>query len=187
MTTKPPSVPFAERMVFASAVESMFIKSLGAKVTPAMRAELKTLGINLDKLDPAYPLALWMKALICVAGQVFPQKPLKESLTLLGEGLVEQFADTLLGRPMMVLVKLIGPLRTLKRMEKNFRNANNYSESELKELGPNHYELWLNEVGDTHLVSLGILRRGLEFTGVTGISVEVLSSDEQGTRYSVKL
>lgn len=61
-----------ERLWFGTVIDAVFIKGLGARVTPSLKADLKRLGIDLDRLRPAYPIEVVTQAFSLVTHQVFP-------------------------------------------------------------------------------------------------------------------
>ncbi|MBL8936878.1 MAG: DUF2378 family protein, partial [Archangium sp.] len=68
---------------------------------------------------------------------------------------------------------------------RNLRTTNNYSDTRLTELGPNHFHLWVNRVAFPHYFR-GLLEAGLEFGGARGVRVAIASvSAEQGVVFDL--
>ncbi|MHB8873222.1 MAG: DUF2378 family protein [Myxococcaceae bacterium] len=137
------------------------------------------------KLLPAYPAETWFKALDIAAQEIFPGDRKPQALRRLGEQFIDGFRETLLGRAVLALLKVIGPRQALIRATRNFRSGNNYTESRLTELGPASYELWMNEVGPHPTFTAGILAGGLRAAGASQAQVEVLSHDGHACSYKV--
>jgi uncharacterized protein (TIGR02265 family) len=91
---------------------------------------------------------------------------------------------TVKGKAVYALTKVIGPHRTLERMQRNFRSANNYTETELRKVGPTTYELKFNHVVRTGYFR-GLLTEALEKVGVQGLSVRLLASNGQEATFGI--
>jgi uncharacterized protein (TIGR02265 family) len=131
-----------ERLVFSPSVEALVVRGVGAKMTPALKAELGTLGFNLDKpLLPAYPSDDWQKAVDAIARALHPELSMGEAQRKLGESTVYGFEQTVLGKAMVALSRIIGPRRALHRFPTMSRSSNNFSRMEAREVAPNDFEL----------------------------------------------
>jgi uncharacterized protein (TIGR02265 family) len=181
-----PLVELKDRVNFLSVFEGLFLKGFGDRLTPAVRADLLAIGLDLDRLQSAYPHTVFLASLAVGAKHFFPNDPIPEAYAKLGARNMEGFFETFLGKPMLAMLKLVGPRRTLLRMRTNFRSANNYVESKVVEVSATEFQLWLNEPGDIRFFIQGVMRRGLELAGAKSLSLEVLASDAAGTVYHVK-
>jgi uncharacterized protein (TIGR02265 family) len=177
----------SERVSFEGSFEALFVKAYKAQRTPKLERELLALGLDLSKLKPAYPYALFLQAMELSAGHYHPGENLESALVKMGLRLVESYFETMMGKPLLAMVRLLGPKRTLMRMKHNFRTANNFSDTELVELGEKHFQMWMNEIGNVRFSTLGVLRRGLELAGANGIKIEIVSTDALGTVYEIWL
>jgi uncharacterized protein (TIGR02265 family) len=72
-------------------------------------------------------------------------------------------------------------------MKQNFRSSNNLSESQMVELSPHSFQLWLNEPGLPGLSTMGVLRKGLTRAGSSQAKVAILATDALGTVYDIKV
>lgn len=181
----PMTTPPAERVTFDSAFDGLFNKAFAKDLTPEIRAELKKRGVDLEHLQPAYPFAVFRDAVDLAAKTWFPQLPAEEAWFQVGVRNLEGFYDTFIGKPMFALLRLIGPRRTAARMKANFRNANNYSESKLVDIGPNELQLWMNDSGETRFFVAGVMFRGLQLAGAANVKIDELATDENGTVYRI--
>ena len=177
----------AQEVVFAHAVEGLFREGLAGRVTPQLRARLKLAGIDLDRpLAPAYPRTLWNHALEMTARELWPELPLDRAFFLLGRQLVVGYAQTLMGRALLTMTRLLGPRRTLARMTHNFRSGGNYNEFRTTEVGPGRHRVWVNEPHLPPTYVAGTLDAALEFSGARSLAIEVETRDAQGCTYSVR-
>ncbi|MDY7229235.1 DUF2378 family protein [Hyalangium rubrum] len=162
-----------EPLVFEQTVEALFVRALGRRLTPECKSRLRQAGLDVDqKLKPAYSFTSWM-TFVCIAAQeLYPGLPVEEGAFKLGEAYIDGFRETMLGRAVLSLLRVLGPRRTLARATQNFRAGNNFTECRLKELGPTQFELWMNDVGSSPAFTAGIIHAGLRVAGAQDIRVE---------------
>jgi uncharacterized protein (TIGR02265 family) len=175
-----------ELLIFEQTIEALFLRALHGRLTPDCKAKLRQAGLDVDqKLKPAYPLDAWMTYLRIASEELYPQEPLEQGTWKLGEAYIEGFRETMLGRAVLSLLRVLGPRRALMRATQNFRAGNNYTESKLNELGPGQFELWMNEVGRYPAFTAGIIHAGLRVAGAKDISVEMASYDGHACTYRI--
>ncbi len=174
------------RVVFRAVVESLFFRALKGRVTPALKDRLRREGIDLDqKLAAGYPAEVWSRCMDAAAELVYPELARKDAHWRLGEDLIRGYAESTLGRALFTLSKLAGPMRTIARMEGNFRHGNNYVKTSFVELSPTSAELWLSDVRGQPWVNGGILAEGGRRVGAKNIRVEILETTGSGCTYRV--
>ena len=76
-----------EKLIFRPVIEALFIGGLGDRMTPAFKAQLKGLGVDLAKLVPGYPYATWEKAVQLTPG-LFPELSTDQALVEGGRRMV---------------------------------------------------------------------------------------------------
>lgn len=173
-------------LIFSQTVEGLFLRALGSEVTPTLRATLSTLGVDLDRLLPAYPLDVWNRALRAAADALYPQLPTEEAAKQLGMRTVQGYQSTLIGQATFAFARLIGPRRTLLRAKQNWRSGNNYTEVVLTERGPTDFLAVFNERGLSRFASQGVLQAGLEFAGARELVVTIEKLEQRSVTYAVK-
>lgn len=127
--------PELQPVVFGHAFEAL-VKALKDRVTPELRGELKKLGVDLAKVQAAYPMDTWVEVIRLTGEKLLPQLPPAERTRQLGHLFMEGFVQTPLGLAVLAVAKLIGVKRTLQRMGRNFKQATNYLEADIADLGP---------------------------------------------------
>ncbi len=181
-----PGEPTPE-VVFADAVEGLFFKGLGARVTPALRGELKALGLDLEtRLLPAYSRKVWNAAIALAAARTWPQLDVGEAHVQLGRTFIDGYRQTLMGKALTGMARMLGPLRTLGRMGRNLRTGGSYNETTLTQDGPALVRFWINEPYLDPGYVKGLLQGTLEACGARSSSVEVIAVDAQGASYRVR-
>jgi uncharacterized protein (TIGR02265 family) len=175
-----------EPVVFGTAIEAMR-NALKDSLTPALQERLKQRGIDLAKIRPAYPMDLWVDVIRIAGNELLAHVPESERYVQLGRRFMRGFVDTGVGFAALQLGKLIGVKRTLQRMGRNFRQASNYLETEITDVGPKELRIrtftaaaFLPRATDrTNLVTdyrRGVLTEVLVLLGAQG-RVEVLEQD----------
>jgi uncharacterized protein (TIGR02265 family) len=173
-----------EKLIFDNAVDGLF-RALSGRMTPALIDRLRDVGLDLKgKRKPGYTLEEWRAILRVTREELFPGLAAAIGYRRLGELFIDGYMQTVLGSAVAGLLRLLGPKRTLVRATQNFRSANNYTETKLTELGPNHFELWMNEV-DNPDFTMGIILRGIVVAGGKDGSVRVISHDAQSCVFDV--
>lgn len=175
----------AEKVVFEQTIDGLFLRALGSRIKAPTRERLRGVGLDLDKkLMPAYPFPVWMKALRAVAEDLYPGETMDVAMFKVGESFIDGYNETLLGRALLGMLKVLGPRRAIQRATANFRTGNNYTDAKASELGPTAMELWMNEVGDFPTFTGGIVSGALKAAGVEP-KIEVASYDGHACTYRV--
>lgn len=174
-----------EALVFGPTFEAL-ARALGARLTASLRAEFRALGVDFDHaLLPAYPFTTWVKAMDLASQTVLPNAPENERHTAMGRRMVDSYGETLVGRALLTAIRVIGTRRTLERMARNLRTANNYTETKLTPGPDGSTVLWCSRVASTAFYC-GMLQRALEVSGGRDVVVEAASQDETGATFSIR-
>lgn len=156
-----------ERYIFPAAVEGM-IKGLGPRATPALKAHLKAQGLDVEKVPPAIPVAEWTPYLRAAATFCWPEVPEEEAMRLLALHFIRGWQNTTMGSAMSVMLRLLGPARTLTRLDRAFRTSDNFTRATTVLVGTNEALVTINEVQGSPSYWVGILQGGLEVLGRAG-------------------
>ncbi|MFN7134222.1 MAG: DUF2378 family protein [Myxococcales bacterium] len=193
MTTQ----PMEQAVVFEGVMEGIH-RSFGPRLTPALREELRRLGVDFHALLPAYPLELWEDVVRRIARALYPELPEHAQWERMGFEWMEGYVQTVLGRAVLAMGRVIGPRRALERMGRNFRTAGNYLHAEAVVHGPTDVEVrthlvepfasqWRNRPSVMPWYRVGVLRGSLHALGVTGARVEVVQWDHARHQGSYRL
>lgn len=176
-------VPVKDRLIFGHTFEGLFSRALkGPQLTDRIRQRVKAEAeIDLNKpFEPAYPVARWEKCLVICAEELFPKMSVDERLQEIGLLLTRGYFETFLGSALAALLKVIGPARALKRMDRSLRSGNNYSEVKVTELAPTKFEFWSNETGLAQFNLVGVIRGGAEVSGAKNLRTQITKRDDDG-------
>lgn len=134
-----------------------------------------------EKLQAGYPTPVWYAAIRILAEEHHMQLAYPDAIREVGRAFMYGYFDTPLGGAMLAVLKILGPLRSLKRMSRNFRTGNNFSETWTYEDGPGNLRLEVNDcIADRPEFIQGLLEVGMELVNAKGASVEVLSVHDNG-------
>ena len=158
-----------EDLVFAHTVEGMYFKALRSHLTPSLKARLRQTGIDLDqKLQIGYPREAWGACLRVTAQELNPTLTPQEAHRRLGELFFEGYTDTFLGKAMLGILRVVGPMRALARMPQNLRSGSNYLECQFEKLGPFQARLTVNEVDQMPAAPIALAMRARRERGPGG-------------------
>lgn len=122
-------------------------------------------GLGIEPAGPflaAYPARTWADCTRVLAEELHPGLDLFEGSRQVARVTVDAFAQTLVGRLLFGLTRLIGPERTFRRMTENLRSGSNFIETKITTLSrsPLIEELWINDVTGLPGYYQGLLERG---------------------------
>jgi uncharacterized protein (TIGR02265 family) len=140
-----------------------------AVVDPAFRS----IGVDFKKLLPGYPKKTFIDALHVSARLAFPSLGSEPAFRGVGRLVLEGYVETVLGKAVHAAARLMGPLWTLKRMARNFRTADNCTETRVDEHTPTDVSVWLNDHLDCHGYYEGLFETIVRLAGGVGARVEL--------------
>lgn len=174
----------AERLIFAQTFEGLF-RAVGADLSVRLARELERLGVDPARpLRPAYPLATFQAVFEACGAELFPDLDQEGRRYALGRRFLDGYRQTMVGRAMVAVMRVVGPARTLDRLARRFRTGNNFSETSLTRVDDTTFELWCNQVQMPGWYR-GLITRGLELAGAMGVTAELLRHDEHGATFRV--
>lgn len=126
-----------EQLVFPQTLEALFVRGLAGRLNAEAKAELRALGLDLDRpLLPAYPADVLVRGTELAARHCYPGKPLREAYFLLGERAVLGMEETFVGRTQVAFARLVGPMRALMAVPRHIKGGSNYCTGTVKQESP---------------------------------------------------
>lgn len=177
-----------EKVVFATAVEALFVRALGAQLSSLARRRLREAGLNLEKpLEVAYPLDEWKTFVHVASGALYPNLSPVEAHWWMGIHFLEGSLQTFTGRVVAELAPALGPRHMLERIGQHLRGGNNFSEVQLVAHSPRHCELWMNDVlDDVPSFAAGFILRAQQLAGARNVLVDVASYDGTACTFDIR-
>ncbi len=159
---------------------------LGDKLDSRANERFKAVGVDLlGKLNPAYEKKVWIAAVDIAAELHSPNEPAPVTRRyLLARRFMGSFKETMIGSAMVALMRVVGPRKTLERVQRSFRMGNNFSVTTLKQLAAQEYELWIDHVAHPEWYK-GIIEAGLELAGAKEVQVVELSRKDAAVTFRV--
>lgn len=163
------------KLVFASAVEGLYMRALDGKLPPSLRASLKALGLDLSVPVPAggVPRDVWYAALDETALKLYPTRARAEALRELGRLMVTGVVETFWGKAMTPAVRLLGVRRVLLRMPSQMKATNNFADGVATELSPTSMRLEVNDVANAPQLLQGSLEQLALWAGAKRVEVSL--------------
>ena len=177
----------AERLVYASVVEGLLRHGLEGRLTPRLKERLRHIGVDMDRpLLPAYPVPVWLHCLRATIDEVYPGMAPEAAYRDLGARMTAGYGRTLVGRALYVLARLQGPRRMVLRLPNMLASGDNYTNAEVVEKGPCHFEMRMNSVVEAPGYAESIMEALLRLSGAQGPRVRVLDRSRGHTLYGLE-
>ncbi len=165
-------------LIFSQTVEGLF-RSLGPLSDDAV-ARFRAIGVDPKQaLAPAYPVEQWLQLMKAAAEWRYPSMPFSEAMEALGRGFVDGYGETMIGKAMLAMLRVMGPKWALARFRRSLSTGSNFFETTAVERTPREVEVSLNRCTWPEWY-FGIIGRGLEHAGAKNVSVSLLSHEGSG-------
>ncbi len=173
-------------VLFSDTLDVLFRKTLSAFMSPAIEAQLRTVGLDLSKpFEPAYSMPVFDNAIEVVALHGMAHLEKRAALRKIGELQVESFAATFLGRASFQFLKLLSRERFLTRMTKSFRQTNNFIEARVTPRPDGSIAVHINDVGRFPEFIEGVLHAAFAAAGHQATVTEG-RRDAVGCEYEIR-
>lgn len=171
----------AEYIEFSQSIEGLFLRGLGPMATPALKQALRGKGLDLDKtLLPGYPAPLFHQWVELAAATLYPGMSRDEAVRRIGHCAVSGLEEGVLGKAVAAGLKLVGPRRALQRVDRIFKNNNNYQVATLADLQEHEARVQLKEVFGLPAYYQGLFESAMRVIGAKEVTVTVLASPPPG-------
>lgn len=160
-----PPPPATLHLVYGFSVDSLF-KGLGERLTPALKDKVRAVGIDVDKkLLPAYPKAVWVRAVDVVADELSGGRDRAAARRQLGHDISNGFAESALGKLMSPGVRLMGVKRVLMRLPRQLSMSNNFLRVAVVDMGERWLRVEVNEAVPSAEFLCGIIEAIAGYAG----------------------
>lgn len=176
-----------EQLVFPQTVEGLFVRGLAGTMTRELKGRLREAGLDLERpLAAGYPAGDFARWVQLASEALYPGLPEEQALRRMGGHFFAGYMDTLMGKALVPLMRVLGPRRALERLERTFRSGSNYVVVRAETTGPAEVLLHFNEVHRIPGYYAGIIEQGAALTGAQDTTVEVLSAPAPGCALRVR-
>ena len=151
MTVKPDAPARKEPVVFGPTVEALLLHGMKGRLDADAKRRLKSLGVDVEQpFASAYPVPLWFDVIQVCSEVLHPNLPRNEAWYRVGLRLGDSFGDTLLGKALYGVARVLGPRRMLARMARNLQTSSNYATAQTRELASGDIELTVEVLPEFH-------------------------------------
>jgi uncharacterized protein (TIGR02265 family) len=169
-----------------SAVESMWLKAHKKHLTPQLKGEVKALGIDLDApLKPTYENEVLHACTRLLRRRVYGHLPDDGvAYRAIGEAVIDGFFDTVIGKAMANVFKLIGFKKVIDRLPQTLQRGNTHVKASLEWKGASEAVLMVSDAEPHPMINVGVFERAFRhWFNVPGFKAELLSSTKEQTAY----
>lgn len=177
------TAPLSGRITQGSFFEGLFVRALAAE--GAFADALRTVGVDVRRLQPRYSIEVWNEALEVAWKHRFPHLDREAAYRELGRELAYGFTRTLVGKVVDVSLPLLGPERFIQRIPSLSRLDSFEYHVKVERLGERRFRVSYWEDPDAKpdfmagLFEVGLSKTGVEpvvvvtMRGPTGFELEV--------------
>ena len=184
MPQAPQTPALSEQIVFSQTFEAL-ARAVSPDLSELAKAKFRAAGIDYDRpLQTAYTYDVWMKAMVVGATLLSPDAPHEQQYYNVGLRLVTSYGETVIGRALLALLRLIGPKRTLERMTRNLRSANSFTTATVEMLPDGQATVTVWPVFEPGFFR-GLFTGALTAAGGKDVSIETLSIVERKAVYAI--
>lgn len=176
-----------EGVVFRHAVESFLahVVRRNGLLTDDFVAELAALGFDAHKPRDT-EAEVWISMLRKTAKRLSPDAPEAEALERVGREMLRGLFETLVGRGMLMVMKLLGPRKALLQIAESYKTSDTITKVTTHELSPTHVKLSFNSVGGVPSYVRGLLMEALDALKAKNGVITFLDRADGGTDFEVK-
>lgn len=166
-----------EPLVYKDTIQNILTVVEG-KLSPRIVERLQREAlIDVNALAASYPLKAHDAMVKVLSEELYPTKSIDEATYELGMSMMGRYGDSLLGKALFAVIRMLGPMKVLKRVPEYFKQGNNYADVKIEVTGPSSYILDHNEVGAWPHYVRGSMHGSGKVIGLKGHAVELLSYD----------
>jgi uncharacterized protein (TIGR02265 family) len=166
-----------ERLWFQNSIEGLFVRAIGAQLGAAEKAALAKAGLRVDQMLPAYSEPVVLACLRIVGPVVLPNGTWEEQQHELGVRAVRGYFDTMLGKALAQLLRLVGPERGIARLDRSLRSITNYLNARVIARGNRSADVQVEPVGPLLHFIIGIFQGSSMLQSEGKAKAELLSHD----------
>jgi uncharacterized protein (TIGR02265 family) len=158
--------------VSSSMFEGLFVR--GVPPTPQLKEKLRSIGVDLDRLDVSYPQAKFKEACEAAAPILFPAKTETEAMREFGRVFVVGFRDTIVGKMAFITLPLLTPAGILDRTPRFVAMASDYIDIQIEKTGEKSRRMTFNYENPMPEFFAGLFESALRFAkGASKTQIEV--------------
>jgi len=164
--------------------QGLFVRALPPE--PAFHADLKALGVDVERLLPQYPLRVWREAIAVARRHFFPAQTQQQADRLLGRLFVQGFQDTMVGRSAAMAAAVVSPVFMVENIYRGFTAGRPDLRITVQVVGETERRLLFEDAEPQPDFSAGCVEAALERMR-TQVRAEVTVEDRQATSFALRI
>lgn len=173
-----------QKLVYKEGITST-VDAVRSRLTAKVRERLEAeAGFDDAALEPTYSISALDSVVKILAQEFFTGTPEQQQFDL-GVVAMKRYGESALGKALFPLIRLLGPMKFLKRTAALFRQTNNYADVKVEVTGPTSYVLDHNEVGSIPEYFRGVLEASGTMIGLKNYRCALLEYDGHRARYRI--
>jgi len=164
--------------------EGLFVRALPPE--PGFHADLKALGVDVERLLPQYPLRVWREAMAVARRHFFPGQTQQQAERLLGRLFVQGFQDTMAGRSAAMAASVVSPAFMVENIYRGFTSGRPDMRITVQVVGETERRLLFEDAEPLPDFAAGCVEAALERIR-TRARAEVAVEDRQATSYALRI
>jgi uncharacterized protein (TIGR02265 family) len=178
-------VPGQPRVVFRQGVE-VFLNGVSAKMTAALKADLKRSGLDVEQpLAAYYPAERMPEWTGKAAKHLYPGLGRDEALKQVGYLLIDGWQHTMIGSATTAVMSVVSAQEAIRRTADYFRASNNYTEITVFQRSAHEFEIAMSDVFNMAWYYVGLLEAGARLTKAREPRVTVSGSHPPGATFKM--
>ncbi|MFT3840680.1 MAG: DUF2378 family protein [Myxococcaceae bacterium] len=175
-----------EQLIYENAVEGLFVRGFGKRITPKLKAAMREAGLDLDApLKTTYPGPVINTCSKLLREHLYAhEKDDLKAYTDIGSTTLDGFFDTVLGRAMASVLRIVGYERIIDRLPRQMASGSNYQIVTVKRVKPGEAEVHCSDCEPHPGINVGVFTRafGHWFQAPNFVCV-ILKVDQTGCTY----
>jgi uncharacterized protein (TIGR02265 family) len=163
----------ADGVVFRHTVEAFIDRVILRRGLLSLEFDKELKAVGLDVSRPTeLSVTVWLAVLHACAKRMLPGGSEAEGLELVGREMLRGYVDGLVGRSLMLLLRMVGTRRALLRMMESYATADNVTTIKAMERGPKCVDLEFNSAFGVPTYVRGVLLEAMPLLGAREPKVE---------------
>jgi uncharacterized protein (TIGR02265 family) len=168
------------RLVFKHTVEGLFTRAYGDKVTPLLREQFRSMGLD----APAVDAEAFGRAFMLLRDAVHPGVEPSAAERQMGARFLAGYFDTTMGSLVRVMLKVLSVEKALSKVPQSLMSGANYIEAKVVKVSEREVNLVVSDYSTSPAFMCGVVT---EMVTRAGGSPQVDVTEQQGRALTIRV